>query len=78
MTPNYDPNTNTTTTTSTEKRKHYAWIAAGIVLLALIAVFAFPDGRSGMDPTTGTSPAATDTMPPAHAPATAPPPAAPY
>lgn len=82
MATQYDPNTNTTYTTATppaEKRKPYAWIAVGIVLLALIAVFALPDGRSGTDPTAGTPPASMDTVPPAATePAPAPPPAAPY
>ena len=60
-----------------EARKNAAWIAVALVVIAIIAVFAFPDNTNvGDSPTTGAPPATMDTPDtPAPVPAT---PAAPY
>lgn len=66
MATGYDPKTNAVYTTSptAPKRNRTVWIAAGLVLLAIVAIFAFPArDRSATDTTSGTPPVTDQTMP---------------
>ena len=75
-----DYNTDTNTARSTAPppppaRKNMTWIylALGVVLLAVVAMFAMPGNQAGDSTTSTTPPAVTDTLPPPAATDLAPP-----